>query len=162
MIATNPEIAALEALPSADLRSRWRQVFGQAPPHKASREILLLGLAYRLQEKASGGLTASTRQRLERLARTIRKDPDSALGNVVSIKPGTRLLRQWRGEQHEVTVLDDGFIWKGKRHASLSAIARTITGTRWNGWTFFGLKQAAQGPRRAPSITETPDGTATA
>ena len=153
--ATDPAIVALAELPSTALRQQWRTLYGKAPPPKTSREILLLGVAYRLQEEKYGGLSPATRQRLDRLAAAIRKDPDTAITDAVRIKPGTRLLRDWHGEHHEVTVLEDGFAWAGKRYASLSEIARLITGTRWNGWAFFGLKgrRGAAG-RRATSTGE--------
>ncbi len=135
------EIAALGDLDHAALKQRWRALQGGDPPKRLSRQMLLRALAHAIQEKAFGGLTPSVRQRLQRLAAELR-----GTGRVVSVgpqpsfKPGTKLIREWQGRTHEVTVLEQGFGWNGEIHRSLSAIARAITGTRWNGHVFFGLK----------------------
>ena len=134
-------IAALQAASAADLKQQWRELFGKEPP-QFNRPYLQSRLAYRIQELAYGGLKPETRARLEALGEQL----DG--GNVVlrriraDSRPlaGTRLLREWKGVEHAVTVLADGFEWEGRPYRSLSAIARAITGTRWNGWTFFGLK----------------------
>ncbi len=138
-------LAALQAAPTADLKEQWRALFGKEPP-PFNRSYLQSRLAYRIQELAYGGLRPETRARLEALGEQF----DG--GNVVlrrvraDSRPlaGTRLLREHGGVEHVVTVLADGFEWEGRPYRSLSAIARAITGTRWNGWTFFGLK-AGQG-----------------
>jgi hypothetical protein len=98
-------------------------------------------LAYRLQEKAYGGLKASTRKRLMRLAADLERDPQAQPSPAQRIKAGTKLIREWRGETHEVTVIDRGFEYRGKQWDSVSEIAREITGSRWSGPLFFGLKQ---------------------
>ena len=134
------QIGALEALSIEHLHSRWTEAYGMPPPLRASRELLLRGLAQRLQEDALGGLTPALRRRLARLAVALERDGSDRLFSAPRIKPGTRLLRQWRGELHQVTVLESGFAYRGERYLSLSAIARAITGTRWSGPTFFGLK----------------------
>ena len=134
-------VAALKTTPTADLKQQWRELFGKEPP-PFNRAYLQSRLAYRIQELAYGGLKPETRTRLEALGEQL----DG--GNVVlrriraDSRPlvGTRLLREWKGVEHAVTVLADGFEWEGRPYRSLSAIARAITGTRWNGWTFFGLK----------------------
>ncbi len=134
-------IAALHAASAADLKQQWRELFGREPP-PFNRLYLTSRLAYRVQELAYGGLKPETRARLEALGEQL----DG--GNIVLRRiradsrplPGTRLLRKWQGVEHAVTVLADGFEWEGRPYRSLSAIARAITGTRWNGWTFFGLK----------------------
>ncbi len=134
-------VAALKAASAADLKQQWRELFGTEPP-PFNRPYLESRLAYRVQELAYGGLKPETRARLEALGEQL----DG--GNVVlrriraDSRPlaGTRLLREWKGVEHAVTVLADGFEWEGRPYRSLSAIARAITGTRWNGWTFFGLK----------------------
>ena len=134
-------IAALRVASAADLKQQWRELFGKAPP-SFNRPYLQSRLAYRIQELAYGGLKPETRARLEALGEQL----DG--GNVVlrriraDSRPlaGTRLMREWKGVEHAVTVLADGFEWEGRPYRSLSAIARAITGTRWNGWTFFGLK----------------------
>jgi len=109
-----------------------------------SRNVLVRAIAYRIQERALGGLNPSTRRRLDRAT------ADLAAGRNHSplapkIKPGTRLLREWQGNVHEVIVLEKGVEYRGKFWPSLSAVAREITGTRWSGPRFFGLKGAANG-----------------
>ena len=134
-------VAALKASSALDLKQQWRELFGKEPP-PFNRPYLESRLAYRIQELAYGGLKPETRARLEALGDQL----DG--GNVVlrriraDSRPlaGTRLLREWKGTEHSITVLADGFEWEGRPYRSLSAIARAITGTRWNGWTFFGLK----------------------
>ena len=135
-------LVALKTIPVPDLKDQWRALFGSEPP-PFNRRYLEGRLAYRLQELAYGGLRPETIRRLERLGeqldggdvktRSQRADRDRPI-------IGTRLLREWRGVEYVVTVTADGFDWQGRPYKSLSAIARTITGTRWNGWVFFGLK----------------------
>ena len=134
-------LAALQTLLTADLKQQWRELFGKEPP-PFNRPYLQSRLAYRIQELAYGGLKPETRARLEALGEQL----DG--GNVVlrrirgDDKPvaGTRLVREHLGVEHAVTVLQDGYEWQGRPYRSLSAIARAITGTRWNGWAFFGLQ----------------------
>ncbi len=134
-------LAALQTLPTPDLKRQWRELFGTEPP-PFNRAYLQSRLAYRIQELAYGGLRPETRTRLEALGEQL----DG--GNVVlrrvraDSRPlaGTRLVREWQGVQHVVTVRADDFEYEGRPYKSLSAVARHITGTRWNGWTFFGLK----------------------
>lgn len=135
-------VAALKTTPTPELKQQWRELFGREPP-VFNRPYLVSRLAYRIQELAYGGVRPETRTRLEALGEQL----DG--GNVVLRRirtdnrpmAGTRLLREWQGVEHVITVLPDGFEWEGRPYKSLSAIARAITGTRWNGWTFFGLKQ---------------------
>ena len=139
-------LAALRTLPTAELKQQWRELFGTEPP-PFNRPYLQSRLASRIQELAYGGLKPETRARLEALGEQL----DG--GNVVlrrvraDSRPlaGTRLVREHAGVEHVVTVLVDGFEWEGRPYRSLSAIARAITGTRWNGWTFFGLKNQRGG-----------------
>jgi hypothetical protein len=136
-------LTALRTAPTADLKAQWRALFGTEPP-AFSRTYLQSRLAYRIQELAYGGLQPATAARLEALGERL----DG--GNVVLRRlraddrplPGTRLVREYRGVEHVVAVLTDGFEFEGRPYRSLSAVARHITGTRWNGWTFFGLKGA--------------------
>ena len=135
-------LAALKTAPIAQLKQQWRELFGKEPP-PFSRRYITSRLAYRIQELAYGGLKPETVRRLERLGeeidggdskkRCIRADRDRPI-------TGTRLLREWQGVEQIVTVTAEGFEWQGRPYKSLSAIARAITGTRWNGWVFFGLK----------------------
>lgn len=134
-------LAALQTAPTADLKKQWRELFGKEPP-PFNRPYLVSRLSYRVQELAYGGLRPETVDRLVALGEQL----DG--GNVVlrriraDSRPlaGTRLIREWHGVQHVVTVRQDDFEFEGRPYQSLSAIARHITGTRWNGWTFFGLR----------------------
>jgi Protein of unknown function (DUF2924) len=134
-------LGRLERASTADLKQKWRELFGKEPP-AFSRTYLQSRLAYRIQELAYGGLRPETVARLEGLGERL----DG--GNVVLRRiraddrpiAGTRLLREYQGVEHVVTVLAGGFEYEGRPYRSLSAIARAVTGTRWNGWTFFGLR----------------------
>jgi hypothetical protein len=107
-------------------------------------------LAYRIQEIAYGGLKPAIRAELRRIAQALKRNPGSSeLLIRPRIKPGSRLLRQWRGETHEVFVTDSGYEHRGVRYRSLSEIARKVTGTRWSGPAFFGLKSATPAAGRA-------------
>ncbi len=134
-------IAELESLPREVLQERWTATFRADPPSRASRKFLERSLAQRIQEAALGGLRPRARKRLERLARDNGGDSSFAPAPISIFKPGTRLIREWRGEVHEVEVLERGFSWRGARYDSLSRIAREITGTRWSGPVFFGLSK---------------------
>jgi Protein of unknown function (DUF2924) len=136
-------VAALPKTPTPELKQMWRELYDKEPPG-FSRSYLISRLAYRIQELAYGGLKPATRAKLDRLADAL--DPKTARQRVVD-RPvvGTQLIREWRGVEQRVTVLDDGFEWDGRRYRSLSAVARAITGTRWNGLTFFGVKRHGGG-----------------
>ena len=134
-------LAALHAAPIASLKRQWLELYGKEPP-PFSRSYITSRLAYRIQELAYGGLKPETVDRLVALGEQL----DG--GNIVlrriraDSRPlaGTRLIREWQGVQHVVTVRANDFEFEGLPYQSLSAIARHITGTRWNGWTFFGLR----------------------
>jgi hypothetical protein len=133
----------LEALPRLEkpaLRAQWLEAFGRPAPARLRRDLLVRILAYRIQEQAIGGLSPATLKRLRQLARAFESDPQAALPDVPVIKPGTRLIRKWHDQVHHVTVVEKGYEYHGKRYGSLSQIARLITGTRWSGPLFFGLK----------------------
>ena len=124
----------------AELRDEWIALFGQPAP-RLSRNLLARAIAHRTQEKALGGLRPATARRLRRLAGGIEGGGANARSAGPALKPGTRLLREWRGETQVVVVTDDGFVWNGNRYRSLSAAARAITGVRWSGPRFFGLTE---------------------
>jgi hypothetical protein len=133
-------LAALKTTATADLKQQWRDLFDSEPP-PFNRRYLESRLAYRIQELAYGGLKPETVRRLEQLAEELAGDPRKRCHRVEGLPiVGTRLLREWQGVEQVVTVTTTGFEWQGRPYKSLSAIARAITGTRWNGWTFFGLK----------------------
>jgi hypothetical protein len=137
------EIAGLPALSLDELRERWRVLYGNPAPRSLRRDLLVRAVAYQIQVKAFGGLSAATKRKLREIAAAAREGRFDASIVAPRVKPGTRLIRVWQGETHSVLVLEDGFEWKGTRYRSLSLIAKTITGTNWNGWTFFGVKRGA-------------------
>ena len=132
--AVERELAALAGLDRTALLEGWRRAFGRDAPPRLSRALMAKAIAYDVQVKAFGGLSARTRRSLRAAAKA---DSSSALSKLPS--GGTRLVREWHGALHEVEVLEDGYLWRGARHRSLSAIARAITGTKWSGPRFFGL-----------------------
>lgn len=133
------QLAALARAEYPELQDAWQRLFRSRPPKKLGRETLELAVAWKLQERASGGHGSSTKRQLTSLARSLRTSGDIAKIRIVTLKRGATLLRDWNGETHQVLVLDSGFQWRGGRWASLSAVAREITGTRWSGPRFFGL-----------------------
>jgi hypothetical protein len=140
------EIAALASLDIKDLKSRWRALYDTEPPPRSSRELLTRAIAYRLQERKFGGLAPATRRLLERVAADLSTHrPRRNLARKAA--PGTLLIREWRGAAHQVTVHDDGVAYHGKRYGSLSEVARLITGTRWSGPLFFGLRKPVEEAR---------------
>ncbi|WP_428674685.1 DUF2924 domain-containing protein [Reyranella sp.] len=134
-------VAALKATSTPKLKEQWQALF-DTPPPPYNRRFLESRLAYRIQELAYGGLKPETVRRLEQLGEQLD-------GGIIAVRKvrgsdqpiaGTRLLRAYQGVEYTVTVMQDGYEWQGRPYKSLSAIARAITGTRWNGLVFFGLK----------------------
>lgn len=142
--AVGAQLAALNGKTYDALRAEWRRLYRQQPPKRVSRDLLILGVAWKLQEQAYGGLSATSKRRLAELARDLDRDGDIARARIERLKPGAKLVREWRGESHRVTVLEEGFEWRGERWRSLSVIARKITGTHWSGPRFFGLNVSTQ------------------
>lgn len=144
--AISAQIESLQAMTVHDLRSHWEKVFGYSAPATAKSQFLRRAIAWKIQVKAYGGVKPETHKLLLRIA----KDPSLAKSPKVSdampeIKPGTRLLRSWESETHEVMVTPQGYLWRGETWKSLSRIAREITGTSWSGPAFFGLKPGKKG-----------------
>jgi hypothetical protein len=139
-------IAALKTMPAPELRRQWTRLFDTQPP-RYNRRFLESRLAYRLQELAHGGLKAATVARLKALGEQLDGGNIAVRRRRADERPisGTRLIREYQGVLHHVTVLQDGYEWQGRPFKSLSSIARTITGTRWNGLLFFGLKNRRAG-----------------
>ena len=139
-------IAALKITPTPDLRNIWRNLFDSEPP-RYNRHFLESRLAYRIQELEYGGLKPATIARLEALGEQLDGGKIEVRRQCADDRPiaGTRLIREYQGVEHCVTVLADGFEYQGRPYRSLSAIARAITGTRWNGWTFFGIRRSGAG-----------------
>jgi hypothetical protein len=132
---------ALSRLPQLDLdelRVLWRRLYKTEAVPRLSRELLVRAVAYRMQEVASGGPRLELQRQLRQIGLELQQT--GRLRIRPRLKPGTRLMREWRGRSHEVLVLDDGFSWQGTHYRSLSAIARKITGTAWSGPLFFGLR----------------------
>ncbi len=128
------EIAGLCGLSRADLVELWIGLHGSPPLKTMTESLLALGIAYEMQVRQIGGLTPSERKALGALARG-RSNSSPGL-----LKAGTRIYRSWRGITQEILVLESGYSWRGKSYASLSQVARAITGTRWSGPRFFGLR----------------------
>ena len=139
-----PELAQLAQSPIAVLRARWRALFRSDPPPAFGPDLLRRSLAYKMQEVAYGGLSGATRRELDRLAAAIEKNPTARLTLPRRIKPGSVLVRDWKGKSHRVTMLARGYQYENRTYDSLSQIARAITGTRWNGPRFFGLRNEAE------------------
>lgn len=144
---------ALAGMEVDALREEWTRLYRSRPPTRSSRQLLELGIAWKLQEAALGGPSRTTQRQLGGPvdAAKVVAPPRS-----VELKPGARLVREWRGVTHDVLVVDGGFEWRGQRWTSLSMIARKITGTRWSGPRFFGLEKRS--PRRSRSVGEGADG----
>jgi hypothetical protein len=138
------EIARLRDLDADVLKARWRALTGRkAPPH-LPKHLLFRLLAYRIQAQALGDLDPATIRFLERIAAGGRHASTAVpLPPIRSLKPGTLLRREWQGVLHTVEALNEGFAWGGTTYKSLSEVARAITGTRWNGPRFFGLREAS-------------------
>jgi hypothetical protein len=141
--AIEAEVERLRSMSIVELRALWRAKFKSEPPEAFGPDLLRRSIAYKIQEDAYGGLDRTTARLLKQLIEQFAKNN----GRIVlprRIKPGAVLIRQWKGERHQVTVLEDGFSYQGKPYESLSQIARQITGTRWNGPKFFGLRADKQ------------------
>jgi hypothetical protein len=141
--AVELEIAQLAALGAEALRKRWRGLMGNDPPPNLGRKLMIQTIAYRLQERAFGGLKPSTVRIVDRVA----GGPGSAQSNPSPARKagaGTVLIREWGGITHRVTVLDNDVVYRGRRYKSLSEVARLITGTHWSGPMFFGLRNRSK------------------
>jgi hypothetical protein len=138
-------LAALKNTPTPKLKEQWRQLFDSEPP-VFNRRYLESHLAYRIQELAYGGLKPETVRRLEKLGEELDGGSKAKRQTRADSRPvsGTRLIREYQGVEHCVTVRDDDFEYQGRPYKSLSAIARAITGTPWSGPVFFGLKSSAR------------------
>jgi hypothetical protein len=133
------KLESLQGMDYAALWHEWRRLYRASAPQRVGRDLLMLGVAWKIQEQALGGMGATTRRRLADLAQMLERDGDVTRNRVARLKPGAKLVREWRGETHTVIVLDNGFEWQGRHWRSLSAIAREISGGHWSGPRFFGL-----------------------
>ena len=134
------EIAGLQSLDVEQLRARWRTLYETEAPSRFSRDLLIGAVAYRLQERALGGLKPATRRLFQRASADAHARRPLKLAPVRTLEPGAPLIREWGGVKHQVVVVESGFSFGGQRYGSLSEVARLITGSRWSGPLFFGLK----------------------
>ena len=124
-----------------ELRGEWRRLHRMPPPMRLSRDLLIRGIIYQLQERAYGGLSKAAARKLEQAAAGPPSRGAAKPAPPISLMPGTRLVREWRGVTHMVLIHADGIEWRGQRYHSLSVVAREITGARWSGPRFFGLRR---------------------
>ena len=152
-LRSDPVAASIEALRGLGvevLREAWRSRFRCEPPGVQSGDLLLRLFAWRLQAEAYGGMDTETTSRLQKLMRAVKKGEATSVPRVAGLRAGTVLIREWRGVEHRVLVLDGSFEHQGKRHRSLTQVARTITGTHWSGPRFFGLEDRSS--KESPEV----------
>ena len=142
MSALDDELAALPSLSAQELRLKSQALGCGEPMARGSRDLLIREIAYKMQERAQGGLAPAVKRRLRVLAAELEANGAGVLVQAPLLKPGTRLLREWGGKTHTVLVLEDGFEYDGERYQTLTEIARRITGAHWSGPRFFGLRRA--------------------
>jgi hypothetical protein len=142
--AIERELDRIRSLDLEELRGEWRRLYHTNAP-KISRDLLVLALGYRLQEIEHGGLGKSTRRKLQTMAKTLRKTGRVGPLPGLSLKSGARLVREWRGRTHTVTVTEDGYEYAGMSYPSLTKVAKKITGAHWSGPRFFGLPAPGAG-----------------
>jgi hypothetical protein len=141
------KLAALNDLTAPQLRAEWRRLYRGQPP-RLSRDLLVRSIAYRIQELAHGGLSKATRRKLLALTKVLQSNGSIEPDDGPNLRPGARLVREWRGRTHTVRVTEDGFEYDGKPYSSLSKIAHAITGAHWSGPRFFGLnRKPTAGPQ---------------
>ncbi len=137
------EHARLCGMTSFELRNEWRRLHRAPPPMRLSRGLLIRGTTYKLQERPQGSLSKSISRQLQRLDSELEMSDAPKRATPLSLKPGTRLVREWHGLTHTVLVHAHGFEWNGRRYRSFNVVAREITGARWSGPKFFGLRKCA-------------------
>jgi hypothetical protein len=138
------ELDRLARMPIVQLRARYREVFRGVPPKAFGPDLLRRSIAHRIQEKAYGGLSRQAQRLLDQMVKAYAAKPNGKIVLPRRIKPGSILVREWKGKNHRVTVSAEGFVYDGKTYTNLSEIAVLITGTRWNGPRFFGLRTKLQ------------------
>jgi hypothetical protein len=143
-VALAAEIAGLSQLGIDELRGRWKATFGNSPSLEIGRSFLIRAIAYRVQERACGGLSPATQRLLSEAIEEAGKGSSPKTPRVRRAQSGTILVREWQGKAHRVTMLDDGVSFNGKHYRSLSEVAREITGSRWSGPRFFGLRPSQE------------------
>lgn len=137
------KIEDLKGWNRAAMLAEWQSIRGSPPPKSTSPQFMMRVISYHWQEQELGGLSRDTKKLMADLVRQYKKSPDNFMPQRLAIKPGTKLQRLWQGQMHEVLVTSDGKLnYRSENYGSLSEIARLITGSRWNGHVFFGLKKA--------------------
>jgi hypothetical protein len=156
--AVEDELDRLVTMPIAKLRVRYREVFRTEPPKAFGPDLLRRSIAHQIQKKTYGGLSRSAQRLLDRMMKAFAAKPNGKIVLPRRIKPGSVLVREWKGKSHRVTVLTDGFVYDGDAYSNLSEIAVLITGTKWNGPRFFGLrtKTKESEERAAPDQSDRP------
>jgi len=144
--ALEDEIGLLQGLPTHELKIAWRQLYRSEPPRCMPRDLMIRALAYRMQERAQGGLSPATKRKLRSLVAEIDAKVMQVFDPGVALKPGARLVREWAGQTHTVIVIEDGFEYDGERYPSLTKIAAKITGAHWSGPRFFGIGKTKARP----------------
>lgn len=156
------EIEKLADLGLRELRERWKGLYGRSAPPSFKSKLLRRALAYKLRVNAYGDLSPAMKKRLREIAEAVRNGNADEVLKTPLMKPGTQLIRRWKGQTITVTVLEDGFTWEGRIYSSLSALAKAITGTSWSGQKFFGVRRTnrsnknAAGPRHKPASADLP------
>lgn len=155
----NAGIAQLGDLGIAELRERWFALYSCPAPKFFQRKLLIRAIAYQMQMKAYGGLPPATMRKLREIAKAARTGKSGSAVRTLPprLKPGTRLIRVWQDRPHSVLVVEGGFEWDGQYYKSLSAVAKAITGTNWNGFAFFGVRAGASRSRNGGTGQETSD-----
>ena len=149
-LAIEAELDRLPKTPIGDLRSRFRELFRAEPPKGFGPDLLRRSIAHRIQERAYGGLAREHQRLLDRLVKAAQAKPNGRLELPRRIKPGSELVRTWNGKTYRVVVMEKGFAWEGRTYSSLSEIAFVITGTKWNGPRFFGLRSPSSKSEAEP------------
>lgn len=150
MTALGNHLAELTSNTPAQLRSLWRDTYKEPAPD-IGPDLLRRGIANRLQERVHGSLTGATKREIARLRKRVERTGKAGAAHALSLKSGTRLVREWNGKSYHVLVCEDGFEYEGRHFASLSHIAREITGAHWSGPRFFGLKKRSEYKSRVPT-----------
>jgi hypothetical protein len=156
--AVEAELDRLAVMPIVQLRLTWVKLFRKDPPKSFGPDLLRRSIAHRIQEKAYGGLSGPAQRLLDQAMKAFAARPNGKIVLPRRIKPGSVLVREWKGKSHRVTVLADGFVYDGDTYSNLSEIAVLITGTRWNGPRFFGLRSKTQ-ESDEPASPDPSDGT---
>lgn len=150
------KLQAIYAMSRDELVGEWRRHYRAAPPERVRRDLLELGVAWKLQEKLLGGFKRSVLSNITRMAEDLNQHGEIRKVNSATIKPGARLIREWSGRLYEVTVLEDGYLFEEKTYKSLSSIASEITGVRWSGPRFFGLVRRKAPEQQAAALEPGP------